>query len=299
MPLNFLLLEIIGNLVTFQHGYWFRPGWFDYKILVRCDDPGNKCPCGINSPTVAYSSQRNPRPPYQKARINFCPRYFAQDTLDVAMEKGKGSLGLPIEYANMDRYHKHQGEIEHAVRLFGLHSSNKFTAYTWIHELLHNDDVSKAKDNPATKHIVDFWIKYGTIAVKAYGPERSKGVARWATEFQHTSLTHRNVDNIGLYIMARYVQEKVLDNVYPHLPLAPRPPDAISKTPIAFADLATYYSNGTTTALGATAEDQDCGDGDDVDEGVTPEVSPTYSGFITRDKYPASYLAQYDAWASP
>lgn len=79
--------EIMGNLVTFQSGPRWRVDWFDYKINARCDDPSQRCPCNLQTPTIAYTIQRKDQTP---AVINFCPLYFNTRTLNRAMEEGRG-----------------------------------------------------------------------------------------------------------------------------------------------------------------------------------------------------------------
>ena len=45
--------SIFKKHATIQPGYLSTP--FDWRLPVRCDDPRNKCPCGVPSTTVAYT----------------------------------------------------------------------------------------------------------------------------------------------------------------------------------------------------------------------------------------------------
>ncbi|KAL2256741.1 hypothetical protein VTK26DRAFT_1190 [Humicola hyalothermophila] len=274
--------EIIGNLATFQEGPWWRPGWFDYKINARCDDPGLRCPCFSrpDSTTIAYSRSRTST---NNSMINFCPPYFELPNLDRAIEDGYGGGLLVDEFANLNSYLDNQASI-------------------WIHELLHLDDVSKATGDLG-KRVVDvrMTVPLGggrRQVVTAYGPILSKSLARFGPS-TGVSWTHRNDDNIGLYILALYIQEKVLNGIYPHLPLAPAPPVGIenpgspNSPPIAIGDWLILQPNDTATPTGDGYGNDQCSP-DEEDGSV--EVEFKYSNLATRDLFPDDYLSQFEAW---
>lgn len=52
----------------------------------------------------------------------------------------------------------------------------------------------------------------------------AKSLSRWP--FNTGYWTVRNSDSLTMYTMAKYVQ-KALGDIYPHLPLAMRPPDRV------------------------------------------------------------------------
>jgi chitinase len=88
-----------------------QPGWiptpFDWQLHVRCDDPRMLCPCGGPSQTYAYTTNRDPK--YGIARINFCPKYFAAQTLDQKMANADTSQPITT-WANMNSYIRNQGQ---------------------------------------------------------------------------------------------------------------------------------------------------------------------------------------------
>lgn len=134
--------------------------------------------------------------------------------------------------------------------------------------------------------------------VRAYGPECSKAVARYG-KLRGITFAHRNVDNIGLYIHSLYVQERVLNGMYPHLLMAPLPPTSVW-TPgqpllpaVLVGDSLLLHSNGTATILdGDFDENGQCGSDD---YGPGDEVELEYNNLATRDLFPGDYLAQYDS----
>ena len=163
--------------------------------------------------------------------------------------------------------------------------------------------MSLASDR--SEHIFDLLIKVrlidGTLkTVTAYGPAKSKSVARWGL-YRGATFTHKNVDNVGLYIHSHYVQERVLNGIYPHLPISPLPPTSIW-TPgqplppsVMVGDWLLLHANGTATILDGSDEDGQCGS-DDL--GPADEMELTYNNLAMRDLFPGDYLAQYDAWVA-
>ncbi|KAK3309327.1 uncharacterized protein B0T15DRAFT_460 [Chaetomium strumarium] len=274
--------EILGSIATFKEGPWWRPGWFDYKIHVRCDDPDNKCsePCGDRtlSSTVACTVDRQGSTP---AWINFCPRYFTFDTLAAKLSKARNEPFF-IKRFDLTNYYENQG-------------------FTWFHELLHINDVSKATGG--NEMILDFWNKVrertssGLIiehTLVAYGPERSKILARWG-DWPGAVFTHRNNDNIGCYVLALLFQDTALDGTYPHLPRAPQPPSAVSPfEPVRMGNIFLVNPDGTATILDEAyfSANEQC-----PYSAAGQEMDLTYN-FATRDQYPAEYLALYDSWVA-
>ncbi|KAI3557278.1 hypothetical protein CABS03_11863 [Colletotrichum abscissum] len=180
---------------------------------------------------------------YGIARINFCPRYFAQGDLSDVIKNGNDKSLGPLWYANLDNY-----------------LPNK--ARTWIHELLHIDWVSKANQYGSNTHVTDLkmWVpKEGESPpayqlLQIYSPKMAKTLARYKYNTGHWIA--QSCENLTLYAMARYVQ-KALGNVYPHLPLAPEPPSSPPTEGVepAFTvgDLFTMHSDGTVTIINSTA----------------------------------------------
>lgn len=119
------------------------------------------------------------------------------------------------------------------------------------------DWVSKAKQYGSNAHVTDLKVVVtiedgegqSSRVFKVYGPLMTKCLARWG--YDTGTYTIQNADSLALFAMARYVQ-KALGDVYPHLPLAPIPPDSvIDPNPGTFiADgLFTINSAGITTIL--------------------------------------------------
>ncbi|KAK1448624.1 hypothetical protein CMEL01_07939 [Colletotrichum melonis] len=231
--------QIFRNLATIQPGYVFDP--FAWRLHVRCDDPSKRCPCNSRSTKVAYTTNYDPM--YGIARINFCPRYFAQGDLSDVIKNGNDKSLGPLWYANLDNY-----------------LPNK--ARTWIHELLHIDWVSRANQYGSNTHVTDLkmWVpKEGESPpayqlLQIYSPKMAKTLARYKHDTGHWIA--QSCENLTLYAMARYVQ-KALGNVYPHLPLAPEPtsspPTEGVEPAFTVGDLFTMHSEGTVTIINSTA----------------------------------------------
>jgi hypothetical protein len=179
----------------------------------------------------------------------------------------------------------------------------------WIHELLHIDWVSKAREYGSNPHVTDVKIRWQVSSdpqvpifreVKTYGPEAVKALARWG---QNTgSWVIRNSDNLTLYAMARYVQ-KALGNIYPHLPFSLRAPDEVGSL-IMIDGLVTIDANGKGTPINLSAIDNlafhsgdPCSLHDDAtDNDESAFLTLSAGGFATKAQYPSDYLAQYDSW---
>ncbi|KAH8811545.1 glycoside hydrolase family 18 protein [Xylogone sp. PMI_703] len=251
---------IYVNLATIQPGYISTP--LDWKIHVRCDDPKGKCPCGIASDKVAYTTNKDAQSGI--ARINFCPLYFSAPDLDAAMKNGNDK-SLGHGYGSM-----------------------------------HIDWVSQAGSSGSNKHVSDIKMSVETVRgikiTPAYDPELVKSIARWG----------QDTDSLTLYAMARYVQD-ALGDVYPHLPLAPIPPDMVYPPGVFTAsdDLFTIYANGSATVSNdLTALEWDaqgvCADFDDEDDDDNPDtvLDLIGGGFADSYTFPTSYLDDYVSWSN-
>ncbi|KAK4188151.1 hypothetical protein QBC35DRAFT_463225 [Podospora australis] len=275
---------ILNNIVTFQEGWWWVPGWLDFKINVRCDDPADECPDPCEHPyegnTYAYSKGLDQST--EDFYINFCPAYSSLKGVEDLMNEYK-SKDDPEEKYDLENYHLSKG-------------------FTWFHELLHLGKVNKASN--ALEYILDYWVvirctdRVGNIidkAFQAYGTLLSKSLAR-VGGYEGAGYTQVNDDNLALYVLAGLVQDKALNNTYPHLPLAPPPPSKVSPNPIRVGNLFEVNPNGTSTIL------------DEAFFSVTDRCIPGLeagekaqmgcNNFATRDMSPAAYLAQYDSWAA-
>jgi chitinase len=225
--------NIFVNLDTIQPGYISLP--WDWRIVARCDDPRGACSCSDESTTVAYTLSSDPDEPSAPA-INFCPSYFARQTLSEVI-KNTNPLHPPSFSADMTNYYRNQASL-------------------WIHELLHIDWVALANGWGPNAHVTDLKMLYKFNEEEtwftAYGPRRTKGLARAQGEF--VDWTIRNADSMSMYGLAKYVQNK-LGDVYPHLPLAPEPPTSVV-TGLTVPGCLTAYSNGTAGILNQTAVDE-------------------------------------------
>lgn len=193
------------NLV-FKEFAKLTPAWwpFGYRIHVRCDDPviPPQCSCGLPSPTVAYTYQKDPVSGY--AAINFCPNYFKQPSLDVMLDT---SQNLPSDQKyDMSRYRGTQGA-------------------TWAHESMHIDWVTGAYGADGryghNEHVQDLSVKFkkadgSTGTISAYGALGAKLLARWPRNTGDYVM--KNAENLSLFMVSQYVQKR-LGNKYPYLPV--------------------------------------------------------------------------------
>lgn len=289
--------NIFLKLATIQPGYISTP--FDWRIHVRCDDPDLECDCGGSiqlTATVAYT--RNDAPPDGIARINFCPRYFTRDTLDTVMMNA--DLEKPLEvWANMYSYYRNQGAV-------------------WFHELLHINWVSMSQNYGHNQRITDIRIEFerklsnGAIVSQwttAYGPLFTKTLARWSIA---TGLwTVRNADSFTIFALARYVQSKF--DLYPHLPLAPKPPTDVSDSNSGGSDyfdvpgLFNMSSDGTVVMDADTTEYDEWGwdptagacalvsdeDGNNNDS----QILTLSADFAAESVFPTDYMSSWSSWA--
>ncbi|KAL0469374.1 hypothetical protein QR685DRAFT_444120, partial [Neurospora intermedia] len=276
--------DIFLNLATIQPGYIFDP--FAWKIAVRCDDWALQCTCKLGSSKMhAYIVNFDPK--YKRASINFCDAYFASDTLDQAMENA--NKGYPLSYwADLTRYEPNQGA-------------------TWFHELLHIDWVSLSGDYGDNERVVDLKLSFphkpSPLIYDAYSPYLCKALARLRQNA--ADWTIRNADSLTLYALANYVQNK-MGNLYPHLPLAPLPPDSAFE-PFVDSDLFSITTDGTVTlASNTTLLDEVAWDGSGVcaaiDDGDSSNTDPSAfltisgGGFALQSDYPADYLSSLSSW---
>lgn len=282
--------DIFLNLASIQPGYITTP--FDWRIHVRCDDPAQKCPCGSQNGPVAYTVNRAADDGLP--RINFCPKYFARDTLDTVMKNADLNQAVEV-YADMNKYQANQGA-------------------TWFHELLHIDWVSLSNSYGYNNEIIDIRVEFqratgGTSWVTAYGPIGTKLLARWGISTGWWII--QNAESFTMYAIAKLVQYKI--GIYPHLPLAPRAPTDVSKTDTdeegdtEITDLFTMLSNGTVEMdANVTAYDElewsptagVCGVLDDEDEANDDSQILTLSAaFAEESVFPTDYLSSWSSWA--
>lgn len=281
--------EIFMNQATIQPGYITTP--FDWRIHVRCDDPALKCPCGTASDTVAYTVNR--AAPDGLPRINFCPKYFSRPTLDTVMKKA--SLNEPLDvYADMNTYQANQGA-------------------TWFHELLHIDWVSLSNSYGYNNEIIDVRVAFQDIRgatrwITAYAPIGTKLLARWGISTGWWTI--QNAESFTMYAIAKYVQDQL--GIYPHLPLAPKPPTDVSKTDTDDSEtditgLFTMFYNGTvemdsnttvydelewspTAGVCAVVDDED-------DENDDSEILTLSASFAPESVFPTDYMSSWSSWA--
>ncbi|KAL7802066.1 glycoside hydrolase family 18 protein [Trichoderma aethiopicum] len=267
------ITKMYKNLATIQPG-WLVPSFLSWGIAVRCDDPGGLCPCGSGSDTIAYTNNKDPK--YGIASINFCPRYFTLPRLGTVMRQANTNHH-PAIWANVSNYSRNQGSV-------------------WIHELLHID-----------------WVTYATsktskITLDVYGPLLAKGLARFKPFVDGIgTYTNRNADNLSMYALARYIQ-RALKNVYPHLPLAPRPPETVDPL-YELSGYVTLHNNGTVELpADRTLVDEAqwsltqgvCAKGGDMEDGVGPDAfaSITHTAQVLQPSdFPADYLSSWSSWA--
>lgn len=287
--------SIFQNLATIQPGYFFVPGWFDWRLHVRCDDPYRRCPCyeGNDGQPHAYTISKGPGDGL--AMINFCPKYFREDTLDYAMKKADRKK-FPRTWYNMNNYKWTQGG-------------------TWFHELLHIDWVSKSGSYGDNFKIIDVRMMFskrredGRIIdywMRAYEPLGTKMLARWG--FGTGFWTVQNAESFLMFTLARYVQKKV--GLYPHLPLAPRPPKAVKGDDAAseyfkVPGLFQMFGDGTVRMDANTTEydhlswnpADTCAvlDGDTVN--ADSQILTMSAGFAAESAYPADYMSSWSSWA--
>ncbi|OTA05019.1 hypothetical protein A9Z42_0056530 [Trichoderma parareesei] len=284
------ITAIFKNLATIQPS-WI-PDFLSWKLAVRCDDPLRICSCGSSGyPLAAYTTDKDAK--YNSPRINFCPPYFGQPSLDMVMENADKRYPTSV-WASMYSYERNQ-------------------ARTWIHELLHIDKVALATPYGTNDHVKDLKVvlaSSGKTAV-AYGPRMTKALARF--NLPPLALTGdfvaRNSDNMVMYALTRYVQ-KALGGVYPHHPLAPEPPTDVLPRPRFVVDgYFTIDSNGTVEiptnhtlfdAVDYSSVKGVCLAADDEDGDADADAFITVTGgtqIIAKTDFPADYLSSWSSWA--
>jgi hypothetical protein len=177
----------------------------------------------------------------------------------------------------------------------------------WIHELFHIDWVSQAVQYGSNLHVTDIKIQVtlnsgASVWMVAYGPSLVKILARWG--LIAGSWVIRNADSLSLYLLTRYVQYQ-LGNIYPHLPLAPKPPINVGTQFIATDDLFTIDSNGFATITNQTEEilvnwqpGSACANNDDEDGDSNPADILTWGAndYATQAAFPTDYLSSLSSW---
>ncbi len=280
---------IFKTHATIQPGYIRTP--FDWRLPVRCDDPRNTCPCGVDEDSVTHAYTWRQDPKYNGPSINFCPAYFSSPTLDSVMQYASGDHPLDV-YADVSNYYPNQ-------------------AKTWYHELMHVDWATGASPQGSIRHITDLLLGFyrgGGIwdYMRAYGVEHVKALAR---NYLGSLEVIRNSDSLTLYALTKYIQ-KALGNVYPHLPLAGESPNSVSgayRVPGYFSvesdgtaklepGAAWQYQEDGWTAAGAG---DGCSGISDVDgdRGSDNGVVTLTAGWAAESDYPASYVMSYSSWA--
>ncbi|KAF5681220.1 glycoside hydrolase family 18 [Fusarium heterosporum] len=264
--------KIIDTVATIKGGSSLNP--FKWWLHVRCDDPDNKCPCGLGSSTIAYTTDKDEDSKY--ARINFCPRYFELANLDqIVKENSKKSLPVE-ERANLENYIRNKG-------------------HTWYHELLHIDWASGVlpgwhiKDMLATYLDEDGFERYTYL----YGPERTKALARY--KFQPSFFIRRNADSFAMYAMAKYVQKAI--GKYPHLPLAMELEEVKDLSSLFIVGGMSIDLQGKTT-FSDPHDDDTCQTSNGEDNPEKQEVVPFNSSawFWGVSIYPEEYQRQVRGW---
>ncbi|KAK4031213.1 glycoside hydrolase [Parachaetomium inaequale] len=261
--------SIFKKYATIQPGYLSTP---------------NKCPCGVPSTTVAYTRLKDPL--FNDAQsINFCPLYFSEPTLDIAMQHADKAHSIPDIYADLSNYYPNQGR-------------------TWYHELMHIDWATGAAPHGQPgliRHITDlilgFWVPadgggYKWDYASAYGADNAKALAR---TYIGSPNVIRNADSLTLYALARYVQ-KALGNIYLHLPLAGDPPRRVREK-FEVSGYFTVEDNGTAAGWAASGADDTYSGVSDVggDRGDDDAVVSLTTGFAAQTDYPADYLSSYSS----
>jgi hypothetical protein len=194
--------SIFSNIKTIQPSWWI-PGSMSWQLVVRCDDPLNRCVKDGQMAATAYTNQRDAK--YGLSRINFCPNYFNQDTLDNAIATWGDKTKQPVETWADVRNYVCQGT-------------------TWYRELLHLDWVSLAKGFGNNQHVGDVIMRFKNVKDGSYyqrpahGAQWIKMLARYGNA-SVGSWIQRNADSLTHFALVKYVQNQ-LGNIYPHLPLA-------------------------------------------------------------------------------
>lgn len=291
---NRIFNNIFMNLATIQPGYRLVPGWLDWRLHIRCDDPGLRCPCygNVNNHPFAYTlGEGYNGVPF----INFCPRYFLEATLDDAMKKAD-RVNWPVNWMMMGNYAQTQGG-------------------TWFHELLHIDWVSKFGAYGSNGKVIDVVMAFKRREgrdiiveyVEAYGPTLAKMLARFGIDTGFWTV--RNADTFHMFALARYVQEKV--GLYPHLPLAPKPPDGVSGSRpsetvfFTVPGLFEMYGDGTVQVdVNTTEYDEASWDPTGtcavLDSGIVNDDSQILTlsaAFAAESAYPTDYMSSWSSWA--
>lgn len=198
-------------------------------------------------------------------------------------------------------------------------------ASVWAHELMHIDWAIDAGRYGDQSHVTDLTLVVRDptgkrVAARATGPQMTKALARYIPDTAFYTL--QNADNLALYALVRYIQ-KDLGNVYPHLPMAPEPPERIqyseatANLPFDRADDRGWvlYANGTAliapmTNLWSDANlNSECEasainsdqpnvlpDDPSYDEDG-PAVEVTFDKFASEADLGADYMAEFDKWA--
>lgn len=309
-------LDLYKQWASIQPGY--VPTFFDWRLHVRCDDPAKRCrdPCDKN-PNLRgpYAYTTNKDPESGLARINFCPLYFRTPNLKDTIKDSKDSSMGPTWKYDVNTY-----------------MMNK--AHVWAHELMHVDWATNAKAYGPNDHVSDIqmWIQKSgekkgeliVVKVKAYGPQPVKALALYGEGRGIWAL--RNADSLALYASVRYIQSQ-LDNVYPHLPLAPAPPQSAFNPNNPSSESAgtlssdgaqrtgwSFYNNGTVglppiDTFSSLSQDPQCPGAFSLDTQSMPldafvdedaESDPAYT--INFDKFVTeldqAYVDQLDGWYS-
>ncbi|KAL7943679.1 hypothetical protein V8C42DRAFT_328167 [Trichoderma barbatum] len=276
---------VYANIKTIQPSWWI-PDAFSWYLYVRCDDPKGTCAAENRMGAAAYTLQNDQRHPMPL--INFCPKYFQQQTLDGAIKDWGDTVKRPVEqWANIKSYIS-QGS-------------------TWFHELLHIDKYTTA-DKGKVLHVGDLVMRFnnvkdGTYKERtAYGPEFVKILARYGRP-NVGSWIQRNADSLTLFALAEYVRKKIGE--YPHLPLSMDgpPPDNVHDPHVRNPHIFAMYQN-STISIGSSSDPAWTDavfplltdDVDDVDDSSNPVTLG--AEFAQKSLFPDAYWSSWSSWAS-
>jgi hypothetical protein len=281
--------DILQNLATIQPGYRLVPGWFDWRLNVRCDDPALKCPCSDTLIAYTLGSGYSAMP-----FINFCPRYFQQSKLDNVMKLADKDRN-PSSWSDMNNYKSTQGG-------------------TWFHELLHIDWVSKFGQYGGNLEVIDVEMMYkvlrrGKLEPKfmlAAEPLGTKMLARYGINPGYWTV--QNAESLLNFALARYVHNKVGE--YPHLPLAPQPPDRaynpdFGRPYFTVPGLFQMFGDGTVEMDANTTEYDHlswdptgtCAVLDNSKVDNDSQILTLSADFAAETDYPADYMSSWSSWA--
>lgn len=160
----------------------------------------------------------------------------------------------------------------------------------WIHELLHINWVSQAKNYGGNDQVVDLSVSFPLSKnptqrriQKAYMGRNTKILARYP--YNTGTYVMRNADNLAIYALAHYVQGQI--DGYPLYPLVNFEPDD---------DPRFFIENGNLTVSNTDnpeAQDWPVDGGPDCDDNEDQSMANTvleFDSFAPDSAYPPEYL---------